>query len=117
MRVRGTLPTGWRGSWRRFRLVREARARMRRLFDEPQLLEGTSLRSSHRGRVYLFEIEVREATLVGFMFTILRHPRPYAFSRQFHEVVESYTFDIRSGTLTRGKSLNLSRLKGRDGEP
>ncbi len=118
MRVEGDSPRSW---WRRFwvlrRCVREARRHLQSLFDDPALLRGTSLRASHRGRVDLYGIELQNETLHAYTFTILRHPRPYPFSKQFHEVVESYRYELPSASLKRGRSLNLSRLKNRDGEP
>ena len=50
-------------------------------------------------------------------FSILRHPRPYSFSRQFHEVIEYYRYESPPPRVTREGSVNVSRQKGRDGEP
>ena len=103
--------------WQRLRLTRRARRVLRGLFDEPDLLRGTSLQSRHRRRVYLQDFETDDGELAAVVFTILRHPRPYPFSRQHHEVMELYRYDVRERHLSRQKGLNLSRLKGRDGEP
>ena len=117
MKWEGETPSGWTGFWRRRALLREARRLMLSLFDDPQNLTGTSLRPKHRGRVDLHGVEVSGDTLVSLTFTILRHPRPYPFSHQYHKVVESYRYTLPDGPLERGRSLNLSRLEGRDGEP
>lgn len=117
MKVEGALPPGLRGWWRRRQLIRQARSLLRALFADPANLAGTSLRRNHRGRCDLSGLEIEGGELTAFTFRILRHPRPYAFSRQFHEVVESYRYPLPAGPLERGKSINLTRLRGGDGEP
>lgn len=87
------------------------------LFDEPERLEGTSLRAAHRGRVDILDIEDDGNRLTAFRFIILRHPRPYAFSSQHHRVMERYRYDVVEERLSRDGSVNLSRLAGKDGEP
>ena len=47
-------------------------------------------------------------------FGILRHPRPYAFSRQSHEVIEYYTWDLSIPLVKVEEGLNLTRLQGQD---
>ncbi len=106
-----------RSVWSRFRLRRQARRILRTLFDEPSILKGTSLRPAHGRRVDLVDYETAEDELTRFWFTILRHPRPHPYSSQHHEVMELYRYDLRDQKITREKSLNLSRVKGRDGEP
>ena len=103
--------------WQRFLAARRARKMIREMFDDGEILKGTSLRRAHRSRVDLFDFEMRDGDLTRIGFTILRHPRPYAFSSQHHEVVELYRYEPKQRRLRREKSLNLSRVKGRDGEP
>ncbi|MGE3165650.1 MAG: hypothetical protein AB7O52_12140 [Planctomycetota bacterium] len=103
--------------WRRHRVAARARALVRAQFDHPDGLRGTSLRPEQRGRVDVVDFEVADGQLRRVRFTILRHPRPYPFSRQHHLVMQLYSLDVAAGRLTHEQSLNLSRLQGRDGEP
>ena len=48
------------------------------------------------------------------LFGIVRHPRPYAFSRQSHAVIEYWIWDRAAGTLEVEKGLNLTRRRGED---
>ncbi len=128
MRVCG-VPSRIRTIWRRFR-ARAARRRTwrraRRLLREflagsiadPARLAGTSLSPRHSTRADLAEVEVEGDELTGIHFTIVRHPRPFPFSRQFHEVAQLYRLDLATRTVRHVRSLNLSRLRGHDsGEP
>ncbi len=104
--------------WRRRRRHRQLAWRtLRDLFCHRSRLQGTSLRSSQGGRADLVEFKVVEEELVWLRFTILRHPRPYPFSRQFHEVMQLYHYEVSGQRLTHLRSLNLTRKHGRDGEP
>jgi len=47
-------------------------------------------------------------------FGILRHPRPYAFSRQSHQVIEHYLYDVRAGKIERLQGFNVTRSRGED---
>jgi hypothetical protein len=67
--------------------------------------------------VVRLEAEETDGRLRGVWFTILRHPRPYAFSRQHHEVLELWRLDAVELRLERVEGANISRLKGGDGEP
>jgi hypothetical protein len=98
-------------------LEREARRALAAIFDVPSRLQGTSLRPEHRGRVQLARVEAESGRVVRVFFTIIRHPRPYAFSKQVHEVLELWRLDVHSGALERVEGANLSRLRGSDGEP
>jgi hypothetical protein len=113
--------TWWRriGRWLADRREqRRARALLRSLFDQPDLLAKTSLRRDHRGRAVYLRHERDEAGQVARVtFGIVRHPRPYPFSRQFHEVLEFWTFDVARRTVQRDRGVNLSRVKDSDGEP
>ena len=101
----------WRNPERR--RWREARSRLDGLFrEQPELLKGTSLRPKHRGRTQILQVE--DSRIV---FGILRHPRPYAFSRQFHEVVEIWCFDSAEQRRERLEGHNVTRERGGDGEP
>jgi hypothetical protein len=47
-------------------------------------------------------------------FGIVRHPRPYAFSRQSHKVIEYYVYDVKTQTLGVVKGHNVTREGGED---
>lgn len=102
---------------RRWFADRRRRRAAERLLDElfasPQRLAMTSLRPDHRSRCQLLDLSGAPAR-IGF--GIARHPRPYAFSRQFHEVVELWLLDTERGTLERVRGVNLTRVRGSDGE-
>ncbi len=102
----------WRSPQRRLR--RDAERRLDLLFADRALLAGTSLRPDHRGRCQLLDLSQAPAR-IGF--GIVRHPRPYAFSRQAHEVVELWIYDVEARRLERVKGVNLTRERGGDGDP
>lgn len=109
------------------RAGRDARRLLQSAFADPVRLAGTSLRPEHRNRVMVVRHESaplaegdgkkKGSRVVRVWFTILRHPRPYAFSRQHHEVLELWLLDADSMRFERLQGANLSRLKGGDGEP
>lgn len=101
--------------FRRFRQNRRARRILADLFADPARLEGSSLRPSHATRADLVSVEEVEGEIRAVLFTILRHPRPYAFSRQYHEVLELYRYDCVTGAITVEQSLNVTRHRGQDG--
>jgi len=47
-------------------------------------------------------------------FGILRHPRPYAFSRQSHEVIERYVYRVGARRMERLEGRNITRERGKD---
>lgn len=98
---------------------KEARLVLRSVLKDPTRLAGTSLRPEHANRVMVVrhERDAGDGRLLSVFFTILRHPRPYAFSRQHHEVLELWRLDAATRRLERVEGANLSRLKGGDGEP
>ena len=100
----------------RRRQERRARRLLADLFRRPDLLRGTSLEPRHANRWVLVGVEAGGGELARIHFGILRHPRPYAFSRQSHKVVEYYTYDPGSGAVVREKGLNLTRRRGRDAD-
>jgi len=104
---------GWWSSPQR-RLRREAERRLDELFRDPKRLAGTSLRPDHRGRCQILDLS-QAPRRIGF--GIVRHPRPYAFSRQHHQVVELWLLDVEERRVERVKGVNLSRARGGDGEP
>ena len=110
----------WFAALKRFfrqrQLRQQARRELLKLFESEQNLRGTSLKMHHRGRCDIVELEGDEE-LKAFVFQILRHPRPHPFSKQHHLVAERWRYDLHTKTLERAGSLNLSRLKGGDGEP
>jgi uridine kinase len=114
----GRIAAAWRERRRRRRLRASARTALRGLFARPDRLRGTSLRPEHASRATLLDFETEGERVTAIAFGILRHPRPHAFSRQFHEVLELYRADLAGdGPVERVKGVNLSRARGRDGEP
>ena len=112
MTLRERLGRWWKDPRRR--LLRQARHELDALFTaRRELLRRTSLRPEHRSRVQL--LDVAEDPL-RIRFTLLRHPRPYPFSRQSHEVVELWEYGVEAGTLERVAGHNLSRARGEDGD-
>ena len=105
---------GIRTWFERKSLEKKARARLRDLFQEPALLAGTSLRASHSSRYVFLDCEAHGGELTVIRFGILRHPRPYAFSRQAHEVIEYYTYDLCEPGVKVDEGVNLTRLRGQD---
>jgi len=106
---------GARAAWRRWRedmaRRRAAERALDLLFGDAALLATTSLRPDHRARCQL--LDWHEApTRIGF--GIVRHPRPYSFSRQRHEVVELWCFEPAARRLERVKGVNLTRASGGD---
>jgi len=99
------------------RIEREARRLLASAFDDPALLRGTSLRPEHRNRVMVVRHACEGGRVKKVWFTILRHPRPYAFSRQHHEVLELWSFDAAARRLERLEGSNLTRARGSDGDP
>ena len=63
------------------------------------------------------DVDSVESEIKAITFQILRHPRPHPFSRQYHLVAERWKISLPDGVLERWGSVNLSRLRGRDGEP
>jgi len=102
--------------WRRRKERKLARAAMHGLFDRAEILARSSLRADHRARADLREYEIVDGEVRVVYFTVVRHPRPYAFSRQFHDVVELYRYDLVAGDVVVHDSVNLTRLRGLDGE-
>lgn len=100
---------------RRYRQSRRARRLLADLFRDPANLKGSSLRPSHATRADYVRSDEVDGQIVAVFFTILRHPRPYAFSRQFHEVLELYRYDCLSGAITVDRSVNVTRQRGEDG--
>lgn len=100
------------GCWRaRIARRRAADRLLDELFGSPKLLAGTSLRPDHRSRCQLLDLAAAPER-IGF--GIVRHPRPYAFSRQRHEVVELWCYEPARGRLERVRGVNLTRARGDD---
>ncbi|MFO0982726.1 MAG: hypothetical protein U1E76_13505 [Planctomycetota bacterium] len=87
------------------------------LFDHAERLRGTSLHRQHRSRVMYLRHTAQGGSITSVRFGIVRHPRPYPFSRQFHEVLELWTYDVSNREVRRERGVNLSRMAGADGEP
>jgi hypothetical protein len=107
---------GLREWFERRRREREARRRLGEAFRDPALLAGTSLGPRHAGRWVLLEEEWAEGRLARIRFGIVRHPRPYPFSRQSHQVLEVYLYDLQAGRITVERGRNLTREGGRDAD-
>ena len=100
----------------RRRLDRQAVRLVAEAFRAPELLRGTSLEPRHASRWVLVDREARDGKVVRIRFGILRHPRPYAFSRQSHKVVEYYLYHVEAQRIERLAGLNVTRLSGRDAD-
>ena len=95
-------------------LEKKARGKLRDAFRDSSLLAGTSLQPHHSGRAVLIDFEALDGELQLIRFGILRHPRPYAFSKQSHEVIEYYRYDTTEPRIKVEEGLNLTRLRGQD---
>jgi len=96
------------------RLEKKARRKLCQAFQDTGLLSGTSLKPHHYSRSVLVDFETRDGGIEIIRFGILRHPRPYAFSKQSHEVIEYYRYDIGECRIKVEEGLNLTRLHGQD---
>jgi len=104
-------------SWiHRRRKAAEARRLVAQAFRCPELLQGTSLKPQHAARWVLVDYELEGESVARIWFGILRHPRPYQFSRQSHKVVEYYFYDVESRCLSVVAGHNVTRGKGRDSD-
>lgn len=105
----------WLEAWQRWRSAaarrRAAERALDALFRDPQQLAGTSLRPDHRPRCQLLDLS-EAPTRIGF--GIVRHPRPYTFSRQHHEVVELWLYEPERRRLERVRGVDLTRARGED---
>ena len=105
---------GLRAWMKRRRLEKKCRRVLRDLFRNPALLKGTSLRPAHSSRCVFLGCEDDNGRVSEILFGIMRHPRPYAFSRQAHEVIEYYRYDLARSRIEVEKGINLTRLQGQD---
>ena len=105
---------GLRTWLKRRRLEKKARRMLQDLFRDGSLLRGTSLRPRHSSRSVFLGFEACDGELAVIRFGILRHPRPYAFSRQSHEVIEYYTWDLSIPLVKVEEGLYLTELQGQD---
>ncbi len=96
------------------RAEREARRLLARAFQSPELLRSTSLEPRHAARWVLLGFESEGDCPVRIRFGVLRHPRPYPFSRQSHQVIEHYLYDVSGAKITRLEGFNVTRGKGED---
>jgi len=103
-----------RNWFRERRRAREARRLLNLAFRSPELLKKTSLKPRHRGRWILVNYEMEGGHVARIWFGILRHPRPYRFSRQSHQVIEYYLFDVLESRITVLRGINITRRQGRD---
>ena len=106
----------WRETWHRWRLERQARRLLAELFAQPERLRGTSLKSRHGNRWVLIRVESGATGPERINFGILRHPRPYTFSKQSHKVIEHYCYDVLSGEICRELGHNVTRERGGDAD-
>jgi hypothetical protein len=107
---------GLKSWWARRKEEREARRLIEALFESPALLRGTSLKSRHGMRWILLRQESERGKVVRVWFGILRHPRPYPFSRQSHKVIEHYLYNVVESRVERLLGFNLTREKGLDAD-
>ena len=112
------LKSWWNGRRRRQEHRREGQRLVTELFQSPDLLAGTSLKTRHASRwVYVSHaLEENGDRLARIRFGILRHPRPYAFSQQSHKVIEYYVYHVLEERLEREKGLNITRQAGKDAD-
>ncbi|MBI4587096.1 MAG: hypothetical protein HY717_24050 [Planctomycetes bacterium] len=96
--------------------TRKARRLVDSLFQHPELLHGTSLKPRHRQRWIYLGHEVEGGEVSRVRFGLMRHPRPYAFSRQSHQVAEYYTYDVAAGKVIREGGVNITRRQGVDAD-
>jgi hypothetical protein len=98
----------------RGRVEREARRLLAEAFRSPGALRGTSLASRHAARWVLLRHEEEDGHVARIWFGILRHPRPYAFSRQSHAVIERYVYHVAARRMERLDGRNITRERGED---
>jgi hypothetical protein len=101
---------------RRQKKRREARRLLDVAFDNADLLKGTSLKQHHRVRSQIVEFDEEGGRIAKIRFGILRHPRPYAFSRQSHKVIEYYEYDLEAEAISILQGVNWTRREGRDAD-
>ena len=102
--------------FRRKKLERDARRLVGAAFRFPEKFRGTSLKPRHAGRWVLVDFEAQDGKVARVWFGILRHPRPYSFSRQSHKVIEYYCYHVEAGRMERLEGYNLTREKGEDAD-
>ena len=105
---------GLRNWLRRTRTERRVRELLAKALRDPQFLRGTSLRPRHASRCVVQGFEAEDGGIVRIYFGIVRHPRPYAFSRQSHKVLESYVYDVAAASIRVTGGKNLTRAEGKD---
>ena len=98
----------------RVRRERQARRLVAQAFRSGEAFQGTSLAPKHAGRWVLMDYELEGDRIRRVWFGILRHPRPYTFSRQSHKVVEYYLYDVEAGRISVAEGHNLTRARGED---
>ncbi|MCZ6793592.1 MAG: hypothetical protein O7J95_08275 [Planctomycetota bacterium] len=98
----------------RRRRTRELQKLLDEAFGRPELLGPTSLKPRHRNRCVVLGHDEEGGEVARIHFAILRHPRPYAFSRQHHEVVELYVYDLDAERIEVVHGFNRTREEGRD---
>jgi len=100
--------------FRRRRLRREAMRQVDEAFASPDVLRGTSLRRRHAARWILIGWEEEGGSMARVDIGIVRHPRPYPFSPQAHEVLETWTYHVAERKFERKGGRNLTRESGED---
>lgn len=107
----------WIRNWlRKRKLEQKARELVAAAFVYKKPLAGTSLKPRHANRWVLQGFEVKGDEIVAIRFGIVRHPRPYAFSRQSHKVLEFYVYDVENEIIQVTRGENLTRGSAADAD-
>jgi len=102
--------------FRRRRLRREAMRQVDEAFASPDVLRGTSLRRRHAARWVLIGWEEDGGRIARVELGIVRHPRPYPFSPQAHQVLETWTYHVSERKFERQAGRNITRESGKDAD-
>ncbi|UCF66590.1 MAG: hypothetical protein JSV80_12460 [Acidobacteriota bacterium] len=114
------IPDDVRSRWRAWRRRRAERRLASRRLDElfstrPDLLRCGRLRTEHRHRVNILEIDADESGEVQrILFGIIRHPKAHPLAVRGEEVLELLEYRPVDQRLSVAGSRNLTRQRRRD---